>query len=88
MVQEMEVAREEVSRILHQPQTDLEQLRDTVNAQREHVSSRRAAREAAVESLVQCRADKDQLLSLMNADPPPSFEALAAAGFRLASAQL
>ncbi len=76
----MEVARTEVARILHQPQTDLEQLRETVNAQKEHASNMRTAKDAAVHSLTQCRHDKDRLLTLMNSDPPPTPEALAAAG--------
>ncbi len=82
-VQEMELAREEVSRILHQPQTDLEQLRDTVSAQTEHVSNMRAAKDAAIKSLMHCRQDKDRLLTLMNGDPAPGMEALAAARIRL-----
>ena len=70
MSQEMEVAREEVSRILHQPHTDLEQLRETVSAQAEHVLNMRAARDEATGSLARCRRSKDELLRLMNLDPP------------------
>ena len=74
------MAREEVARILHQPQTDLEQLRDTVSAQTEHAENMRAAKDAAIQSLAQCRQDKDRLLTLMNSETPPTGEALAAAG--------
>ena len=70
MSQEMEVAREEVSRILHQPHTDLEQLRDTVSAQAEHVVNMRAQRDEATGGLARCRRSKDELLRLMNLDPP------------------
>ena len=66
----MEVAREEVSRILHQPHTDLEQLRETVAAQAEHVLNMRAARDAATGSLAGCRRSKDELLRLMNLEAP------------------
>ena len=82
-LQEMEMARDEVSRILQQPQTDLEQLRDTVDAQTEHAGNMCAAKDAAVQSLAQCRQDKDRLLMLMSGNPPPTVEALAAAGIRL-----
>ena len=70
MSQEMEVAREEVSRILHQPHTDLDQLCETVSAQAEHVRNMRAARDEATGSLARCRQSKDELLRLMNLDPP------------------
>ena len=81
------MAREEVARVLHQPQTDLEQLRDTVDAQTEHAGNMRAAKNAAIQSLAQCRQDKDRLLMLMNSDPPPTGEALAAAGIGCTSAK-
>ena len=83
-LQEMDLARKEVSRILYQPQTDLEQLHETVNAQREHVIHMRAAKSEAAECLMRCRKDKDELLRLMILDAPPTAEALAAA--RLSSA--
>ena len=66
----MEVAREEVSRILHQPHTDLAQLRETVSAQAEHVVNMRAQRDEATGGLARCRRSKDELLRLMNLDPP------------------
>ena len=87
VAQEMEVAREEVSRILHQPHTDLAQLRETVAAQAEHVLNMRAARDAATGALARCRRGKDDLLRLMNLDPPhapaaahPSSAGLTSAG--------
>ena len=82
------MARGEVARILHQPQTDLEQLHETINAQTEHAGNMRAAKEAAIQSLAQCRQDKDRLLTLMNSDPPPTAEALAAAGIGCPTADL
>ena len=65
----MESARQEAAAILQSPGADLERLRRSLDAQREHVARLRSACAGADRELAGKRREKDGLLALV---PPAS----------------
>ena len=67
--QEMESARQEAAAILQSPGADLDRLKRSLEAQREHVAQLRVVCAVANQDLTSKRREKDGLLELM---PPCS----------------